>query len=312
MQQKQIEDVAPDQLLACTKLLALALAEHRARFGGVALATHADAVPALQRAPREFPLAGAADAVLREALALIAGTPAEPRAVPDARDKRQQARISLAAPVKLSDPDGQRVIDATLLNISWGGASVRSAEPLGEAGRPISLHLPVKGAQTIRILANILRVEDTAGGAVYGLRFDSLEPGDEDRLQEILNILLRSAPADARRAEARLVQKLDIEYGDSGEFRATLEDISPSGLMLTVPQAFDVGQSILITLSCLESPLNLSLRARVMHRSQLGSEGFFMYRVGLKFEHPDATLRERVTDVLRHLALRHAPSPPAR
>ncbi len=312
MDQNQIEHVEPDQLLACAKLLALGLAEHRARFGGMALATHADAVPALRRAPREFPLAGAAEAVLREALALIAGSPAEPRAVPDGRDKRQQARISLAAPVKLSRPDGQRVIDATLLNISWGGASVRSAEPLGETGCRICLHLPVKGAQTIKILANVQRVEDTAGGTVYGLRFDSLEPEDEDRLQEILNILLKTAPSDARRAEARLVQKLDIEYGDSGEFRATLEDISPSGLMLTVPQAFEVGQSILVTLSCLESPLNLSLRARVMHRSQLGPEGFFMYRVGLKFEHPDATLRDRVTDVLRHLASRHGPPLAAR
>jgi hypothetical protein len=27
-----------------------------------------------------------------------------------------------------------------------------------------------------------------------------------------------------------------------------------------------------------------------------------MYRVGVKFEHPDATLRARVSEVLRHIA----------
>jgi hypothetical protein len=72
--------------------------------------------------------------------------------------------------------------------------------------------------------------------------------------------------------------------------------------MLTVPDALEPGQSLLIALSCLEAPYNLSLRARVMHVTRLGPEGFFMYRVGLKFEHPDATLRARVSEVLRHIA----------
>lgn len=308
MEHNQIDHAAPDLLLACTKLLAIGLAEHRAKFGKLALATHAGAIEALLRAPGDFKLGDAAEAALAEAFALLA---AEPPATSGGKEKRQQARISLSAPIKLSIPEGPAPLAGTLLNISWGGASVRCQGLRGEVGQRVCLHLPTKDAQTIQILATVQRVEMPVGDAVYGLRFDSLEPEDEERLQEVLKILLKATPSDERRAEARLVQRLDIEYGDSGEFRATLEDISPSGLMLTVPQAFDVGQSILITLSCLESPLNLSLRARVMHRTQLGPEGFLMYRVGLKFEHPDKTLRERVTAVLTHLASRPASSPAA-
>lgn len=299
-----LDDVAlaedAETQLACLKLLCLVLAAEGCDLTA-ALAGQAPVLGALRAAPRAFRLPQAARAVLDAALAQLA-EPVAPEPVNDGRDKRRQARISLAAPVRISDPDGGRSRNATLVNISWGGASIRCDEAADPVGATLSLHLPFRRGQTIPVLATLLRIEPSSSGVLYGLRFDSLAPEDEERLQEVLRVLLDSVPADGRRSESRLVQRLDIEYGDAGEFRATLEDISPSGLMLTVPEPLEPNQSLLVSLSCLEAPYNLSLRARVMHQTRLGPEGFFMYRVGVKFEHPDGTLRARVTEVLRHLA----------
>jgi c-di-GMP-binding flagellar brake protein YcgR len=106
-----------------------------------------------------------------------------------------------------------------------------------------------------------------------------------------------------RRSEARLVQRLEVEYGDAGEFRATLEDISASGLMLAVPDPLEIGQSLQISMSSVDTPFALNLRARVVHQTVVESGGLDMYRVGLQFEHPSPRLRERVSTLIRELAL---------
>jgi len=149
-----------------------------------------------------------------------------------------------------------------------------------------------------------VRVEGELPDCMYALRFESLDLEDERRLQQILMALMQAPIEDGRRAEPRLVQRLDIEYGDAGEFRATLEDISANGLMLTVPDELALDQSLLITLSCPDSPRDLCLRARVLHLARFGSDDFPLYRVGLRFEHPDETVRRCVTEILVQLVSR--------
>ncbi|MEQ9688813.1 MAG: PilZ domain-containing protein, partial [Bauldia litoralis] len=106
-----------------------------------------------------------------------------------------------------------------------------------------------------------------------------------------------------QRTEARLVQRLDVEYGDAGELRATLEDISSGGLQLTVPDALEQGQSLLIALSNADGDCLLELRARVVHQQPVGEGDFAMYRVGLKFEHPSEALREQTQALIHALAM---------
>jgi c-di-GMP-binding flagellar brake protein YcgR len=299
-----------DTLLACAKLLALGLASHRAKFGAVPLANHAAVVPALRRAPESFEMDSEAESAFAEALALLAAGPGRS---PDARsaDQRRQPRISLCAPVKLSEPGSRWLLAGTVLNISWGGASVRCKGLLSEPGQQVCVHLPAADGGSIAILATILRVEGELPDCLYALRFESLDPEDERRLQQILMALMEAPVEDGRRSEPRLVQRLDIEYGDAGEFRATLEDISANGLMLTVPDELKPDQSLLITLSCPESPRDLCLRARVVHQTPVGVAGFPLYRVGLRFEHPDETVRRCVTEILVQLvARRPAAAPP--
>ena len=286
------------RLLACARLLALSVAEHRARFGVIPLATHATEIDSLVRAPKSAPLPPGAAAVFEEALRLVTPRPVQA----PASEKRRQLRISVTAPVQLSDPENRWLMPATITNIAWGGAAVRCKGLTGAIDQRVCLHLPAGRDQKIAILATILRVDELHGEALYGLRFDSIAPEDEERLQKVLKILMSSPQNGERRQEARLVQRLDIEYGDAGEFRATLEDISASGLMLTVPESLEINQSLLVSLSSADTPFNLSLRARVMHQTNVGTPEFSMYRIGLKFEHPDLQVRQRVCAVLEQLA----------
>jgi len=292
------EPRTPDELLACAKLLALSVAEHRARFGVVPLSAHTVAIERLRRAPQTAELSDAAADAFREAMSLVQTSPAQLAA----SDKRRQLRISVTAPVQLSDPDNRWLLPATINNISWGGAAVRCKGMPGAVDQRVCLHLPAGRNQKIAILATILRIDQLHDEPLYGLRFDSLAPEDEERLQQVLKILMSSPQHGERRHEARLVQRLEIEYGDAGEFRATLEDISASGLMLTVPEALEINQSLLVSLSSTDTPFNLSLRARVMHQTRVGTEEFSMYRIGLQFEHPDVQLKQRVSAVLEQLA----------
>lgn len=299
-----------EELLACARLLALSVAEHRARFGVIPLTTHVPQIDALTTQPDALALPEDANAAFHEALQLVRRRLSAPAVTASAddplattmSDKRRQLRISVTAPVQLSDPEQRWLLPAMIQNISWGGAAVRCKGLQGELGQRVCLHLPAGKQQKIAIVATILRIECINDEPVFGLRFDSLSTEDEDRLQQVLRILMASSPCEGRRSEARLVQRLEIEYGDAGEFRATLEDISSSGLMLTVPEPLEINQSLLIHLSSTDSPFHLNLRARVMHQTMIGSDRFAMYRVGVQFEHPDEQLRQRVSAVIGQLA----------
>ncbi len=285
------------ELMACARLLALSVAEHRARFGVVPLSAHADQLD-VARDAQASRLPDAAATVFDEALHMVR----VPAPSLSGLEKRRQLRISVTAPVQLSDPDNRWLIPATITNIAWGGAAVRCKGLKGEIDQRVCLHLPAGRGGQISILATILRIDRVQDEPVYGLRFESLAPEDEERLQKVLQILMASPQNGERRQEARLVQRLDIEYGDAGEFRATLEDISASGLMLTVPEALEINQSLLVSLTSSDTPFNLSLRARVMHQTMVGTEHFRMYRIGLQFEHPDLQVKQRVAAVLQQLA----------
>jgi len=219
------------------------------------------------------------------------------------REQRRQLRISVSAAVQLGLLDSDETCKATLRNISWGGASVRCEDITLHAGQRVRLQLPIGKNDKIATIATVLRTTTVNGTSEYGLRFDSMTAADEERLEKVLDILVANPSPDARRSEARLVQRLEIEYGDCGEFCAVLEDISPSGVMLTVPDPLEIDQSLLVTLSGADTHHSLSLRARVVHQTLVAECGIDMYRVGLRFEHPGDELRDRVAAVLQHLAV---------
>lgn len=298
------------ELAACARLLALSVAEHRAKFGIIPLTSASEKLRPGRLAdhaslPRE------AKSAFHEALHLVRGCTAQPEPreakghldLASTQDKRRQLRLSVTAPIQVADPEGTWKRAATLRNISWGGAAVIGQGLSLAAGDRVRLLLPAARGAKIPILAVVLRASPRAAGVEYAMRFDSLSPGDEDRLLQVLEILMNSPQTEGRRAEARLVQRLEVEFGDAGEFGATIEDISSDGLKLTVLEPLEIDQSLLITLSSADTPLTLTLRGRVVHQTPVGEGDLVMYQVGLHFEHPTDQLRERVNSVIRHLAL---------
>ena len=301
-------DISPDELRECAHLLALSVVQHRAKFGAIPLANSIPAHKTLHTVGGHG-LHDEASAAFDEALQLVRRQ--TPRAKPEATrvaaitassEHRRELRVSVTTPVQISDLAGTQTHRATLRNISWSGASVTAAENFASEGTRLCLHLPVGRTEQIAIIATVLRAQALGDGREYGLRFDSLSFEDQERLQKVLEILIATPQDDARRSEARIVQRLEIEYGDAGELRATLEDISTSGLMLIVPDPLEINQSLLIELSSVDTPLSLKLRARVMHQALVPGADFELYRVGLQFEHSTPELTARIRLVLRELA----------
>lgn len=216
-------------------------------------------------------------------------------------EQRRQYRINLSSSVTLLSPRDERTVKATLCNISWGGAAVTSQDSFAERNDRVWLVLPADKESGIPVLSTVVRAETVGEMTEYGLRFDSMRPEDAQRFRRVLEILTAEPHADGQRAAPRLVQRLDVAYDDSSELRASLEDISSGGLMLTLPDPMELHQSILIALSSVDGSVTLELRARVVHVALVREGGAQMYRVGLKFEHPEAELEERVENLLQEV-----------
>ncbi len=308
-----LSSLTHDELAKCARLLAISVAHHRAKFGVVPIATSSAQLARNPSNAADASLSTAASKTLTEALELVRVRDSDRESIDKVCDtentqipgeeKRRQVRISVTTAIKISDVNDRGLCDATLRNISWGGAAVCCNKmPVGVGGR-ICLLLPTGRKRPIKIFATVLRKSFVAEEEEYGLRFDSLDPEDEDRLLEVLKILIAQSDDDGRRSEVRLVQRLEVEYGDTGEFKATLEDISAGGLMLTVPDPLEVGQSLLISLSSADTPFALNLRAKVVHQTAIGTADIAMYRVGLEFERSNPQLRDRIAAVVTELAI---------
>lgn len=308
-----LDQLPSEELTECARLLAFSIAHHRAKFGVIPLAASNAENRRSPSTNNAIALRHAADQSIDEALTLVRreqARQAERLARQQAEsnqaaldDKRRQMRISVSAGVQLTNLDGSVTHPATLKNISWGGASVRCQDLDIAVGGRLVLLLPAAGKQPIRIEATLLRESLSDDQREFGMRFDSLDPDDEERLLEVLQLLLKSPDPDPRRSEVRLVQRLEVEYGDAGEFHAVLEDISCHGMMLTVPDPIEIGEILLISLSSVDTPFALNLRAKVVHQTLIDDCEFDMYRIGLEFEHPDQRVHERISSVLHELAM---------
>lgn len=292
-----LHDVPPAEMAALIRALATSVAEYRAHFGEIQPASDAAAADDADITA----VISAALAGVREAPRAIAEDAASP--VSSSGDQRRQYRIDIDAPVTLCGRQDGRRVAATLRNISWGGALVRSAGFTAGAGDSVRLLLPSGHRTEIPVEGTVLRVHDYDDSREFALRFDSISPDDEPRFRRVLEILLTHPDGEGRRSESRLVQRLEIEYGDSGELRATLEDISAGGLRLIVPDPLELQQSLLIVLSSADSPHTLELRARVVHQTCMPGEEVDLYRIGLAFEHPSPELRERVAILIHELVV---------
>ena len=148
----------------------------------------------------------------------------------------------------------------------------------------------------------ILRISDAEGKLTYYTRFSRLRTADEELFEQLLEFLADSGDDPGQRKNARLTQRIEIQYDDANELQASLEDISAGGLGITVPEPMELNQSLLAVISSTDEKCQLLLRARVVRQQEIESSSFKIYRVGLEFEHPTEDLKDKVKQLIQTIA----------
>lgn len=299
-----------EQLYDCASLLALSVVQHRAKFGVVPFEQSATELYAARKESAETDLLAEGKQTLEDALKIIkaaAAMPSSKQSKPKTENiilekKRQQIRINVSAPIFVLPPKVTTPIKAKLENISWGGAAIHTEQSIGEVGDFIRVVLPKYKGHQLTVQAEILRTWEIASEKAYAVRFSKVRTADEEVLQQLLEFLAESGDTTGQRENARLTQRIDIQYDDASEFQVTLEDISAGGLGITVPEPMELDQSLLAAISTTDEQCQLLLRARVVRQQEMNFSNIKMFRVGLEFEHPTEDIKNRVNQLIRKLA----------
>ena len=272
-------------------------------------------VTAAEVRPREqvgnHSLSAPTQKVLMETLTQVRAMAGKPVKEDDGQsEKRTQLRIAVSAAVQIVWPGAGQAEEANLQDISWGGAAIRVSEVRGVEGDVVSITLPTTQKGEITLDATIERtwqIDDAHGVAV---RFASLDPRDEEKLESLLESLVQNGDDSGKRSHARLTQRLDLEFDDADDLQATLEDVSAGGLGITVPQPLAIGQSFQTVIGTVDGANELKLRARVVHQEPVQVGNMDVYHVGLEFEHPTEHVDVCVQQFLSQLTtIRQAPVP---
>ncbi len=300
-----------DQLSDCVHLLALNLAHHQVNFGLVPLE---HSMQQSNLSPEDSGAMGLfvrEKQVLEEAFELVRSsresTPSEPKAdksfKTDFTEQRRQLRVNLLAPIKVQWPNDSVPMEVELDNISWGGLAFHIAQPKGSPGDSLVIILPGSEQGSIRVEAKIVRTWDHPLGQGIATRFSLLSTRDEAELENILELLAESEDRQGQRKYARLTHRLDVQFGDAAELKATLEDISAGGLGITVPEPLELYQSFQVVISTFDDRLSFKLRACAVRQQLVTVGNRDIYHVGLEFEHPSEELRERTNELIREMAI---------
>jgi c-di-GMP-binding flagellar brake protein YcgR len=313
---EMIENAAREELVKCIELLALNVAHHRNKFGTtIPMIRSFDYLTPGTHAALGNELRQTGQAVQLEALRLVVEGKEQANALlrGDQKktvvldEKRVHVRLSISAPIHITSTDGKWSKNATLQDLSWGGAAFYVAVLPHELPGELSLRLPGPEGANISVRAEVLRVNQTEKGALASVRFSSMGKKDDKALRTVLETLLAYEDEEGKRQHPRLAQRLEIEYGDQAELQGTLEDISTGGLLLTIPEPLELDQSLQISIRSIDGRIKALLRARTVHQQLIELQGIEMYRVGFQFEHPVDELNDTVNALLRRMAF---PSPP--
>jgi len=305
-----LSDTTQKEQAACIRLLALSLAQHRAKYDFVPLRESAEFFKPKSNSKDKAELFMGSRNIIEEALEMVrvlaAEAPPKEAAAPEEKlsDKRKQLRINVTAPVKLLWTGHDNPINAQLQNISWGGASITIDKPHTHSSDTLRVLLPGINSSTINIEAKVLRtwkLSESQGEGI-AIRFSSLATKDQDEFEDVLNLLAHSEDSVGLRQHARLTQRLDIQFEGPDELHATLDDISAGGLGVTVPDPLQIGQSLETIISTLDETCTLKLRARVVRLEPVKMGNINLYHAGLKFEHPSRELNSLTRELIVQMA----------
>ena len=179
-------------------------------------------------------------------------------------ENRVHARIHVSTKIEVASPDGN--VEAELKDLSKGGARFAAPTPVGRVGETIELFLPSLDGEDITVMArdHPPRAEGPTAHTV-AVRFDAVEPAMRQPLNDLIEVLL-TATGGGQRASPRVARRMDIRFGQLGELRAILEDISRGGLAMTVAEPLVLYEEIDVTVPDTGGDQLLILRARVVHQ----------------------------------------------
>lgn len=224
---------------------------------------------------------------------------------PKAAERRTQARIDLRIPVEVNLPGADKPVRAITRDLSWGGALLQFSHPLPAGVDSMALTLPWRKGKSIRALGQPLReqpLED--GGSLVALRFVSLSPRSQNRLERLLHMLYskQAAPGTGKPA---LFRELEVTVGDAEELREILTQILEGQYQVTVFDAYQVNQSIRLSITGTLDLPTIRLRARVtdVKKSEFKDcDWAELYTLSLQFEHPGKTIQTFVDLALKQLS----------
>lgn len=285
------------QLKDCARLLAFSLAQHRKEHKQVSLL---NALPMIEKDNEIFYskkniIEGVS--IFNEAMNLVENNSISTTPDTELNNLRNQPRINVSSLIDIKSLSNGEEWHGHLSNISWGGLKIRTEEPLGNPGDELKLSLPYFKDINIKILAVIVRSWETGKIHHTAIRFSSLTQKDESKLVELLEFLLNEEE-DTLRRDTRLAHRIDISIWDNDELKSTLEDISKGGMMITMPDAVEPDESILIQISGMDDAYSLNLRAHVQRCEVVELSGIEMHKIALNFEHPTEELRSIVGAII--------------
>jgi c-di-GMP-binding flagellar brake protein YcgR len=211
-------------------------------------------------------------------------------------DQRVHARIHISTSIEVASASGTR--EAQLRDLSKGGARFVSATPVGRVGDTVELFLPSLGGDDIVVVAEIIRADDGTEGHTVAVRFETVAPDMRQPLHDLIEVLLTATGGGARSAP-RVARRMDIRYGQLGELRAILEDMSRGGLAMTVAQPLVLYEDLEVTVPDTSGDQLLIVRARVVHQRALEVDGETVYRVGLEFAELRTETRRCLDELLK-------------
>ncbi|NKN32004.1 PilZ domain-containing protein [Marichromatium bheemlicum] len=222
-------------------------------------------------------------------------------------ERRTQARIHAEIPIKVRLPGRDRSVSALNQDLSWGGArfiitdkALNGQLPSREGG-PLTLLLPWTGGGQITAEADVARAQRFADGRCQvAVRFRSLSPRSQARLEKLLNML---CPRDGGNGPA-LVRELNITMADASDMRHTLKQVVTGEVALSAFERYDVDQSIRLVIRGDGDLPSLRLRARVLEVDEARSADAnwpALYSLRFAIEHPRPMLKKLVELLLEQL-----------
>ncbi len=298
MNKYSIDNIEPtlEQLKQSVQLLAYSLAQHRENCETIPLI---NALPFAKKdnlSAHSKPLYKTSNTIYKETLALAERSlkPADSAL----KELRIQPRINVSNFIKIIVPATGWALEGELSDISWGGLCIHTNELLGNANDLLYIYLPYPEEEDLHIQAKIVRSWKNCDTYSTAIRFTKISHKNEYRLNILLELLLNETD-ERKRNDTSFAQRINVCYWDDEELKATLEDVSRGGMMITMPEPVELNKSVKVQLDGRGDAYILSLRARVVQDEIITISDFDMHQMAIEFEHPTTELHSIVQDLIQ-------------